>query len=274
MSVANAKSRGRPAYSLIELLAVIAILAILAGLTTAAVIRFRNTGPRAATRSNLGSLKAKSDAQWKSVRERAMKENIPSPSRSSILLQRKNAGIADWADPEGVRSAYVDFRLRQAFPMDFGEALQPGGTPPWQPYLDTLNRLGLVGLSNGALPWQWDSTQPNYNPYVVPAGRAPTLDVQRSICLMLALEIGPSNVNVTPEALGTTAALQLRANVASGAQAYGVVDAWKRPVVFFRVATAMELRSAGEDGIYGVNITNWAPVGGNVGNDDIVPSAQ
>jgi type II secretory pathway pseudopilin PulG len=181
---------------MIELLVVIAIMIVLAGLTVSGVVRFIDTGPRLATRSNLKNLKRVVDAQWKEVADKARTDKVNS------------------ADPN-VRASHVNDKLAQAFPQTFAEALSPpNGVGAWSAYTTYLGGLGVT------------------------AAKCPTTPTaaEQAICLMMALQMGPKNTNVTPESLGVTAAKLVPCTLKDGTviQAYGIVDAWGTPMQFSR----------------------------------------
>jgi prepilin-type N-terminal cleavage/methylation domain-containing protein len=136
MRVRSGLSRRGRGFTLVELLVVIAIIAVLAGLTTAAVAKFMQVGPRSATRATLNSAKSKVDAQWKAVIDDANRAPLPSGYTGA---------------PNQARAQYVQDRLAQAFPQTFAEALAPAGgrLQPFQAYVDYLG-----GLSGGGQPYE------------------------------------------------------------------------------------------------------------------------
>jgi len=205
----------RSAFTLVELLIVIAIIALLAALTTAAVMRFSGTGPRMATVTNLNKIKGAFDTQWNAVRSKAMNDVLPSnflPFAQSVS-SGWNPPIQNLADVRA-RQVYVELKLAQAFPRSFAEALDPTGgysSPPiWaQPHSPYKAYLKSIGITSG------------------------TADAaQQGVCLLMALDKGPSNNQVNEEVLGSTAANRVTLN--NGNQAWACVDAWGRPLLFAR----------------------------------------
>src|SRR5262245_12978934 len=88
----------RSAFTVVELLIVVSIIALLAALTTAAVFRFRGTGPRLATTANLNKVKGAFDAQWNAVVTKADKQDAL-PSDFLPYAQWRVPAIQNLADP-------------------------------------------------------------------------------------------------------------------------------------------------------------------------------
>src|ERR1051325_8215208 len=102
----------RPGFTLVELLIVIAIIALLAALTTAAVMRFSNTGQRMATTTTLNNIKTPFDAQWNAVRTKAMAETLPDnfmPFATWVSSTWKPP-IENVADPRA-RQLFIELKL-------------------------------------------------------------------------------------------------------------------------------------------------------------------
>src|SRR4051794_2212138 len=122
--------KDRPAFTTIELLIVIAILALLMTLATSAIIKFRNTGPLTATRSNLKSLKLKVDTQWAAVIAKSKTETIP-PAVAGALGYPLSGPRA--------RARFPQLKLEQAFPVSFTEVMNPPNLPAWPAYTAYLS---------------------------------------------------------------------------------------------------------------------------------------
>ena len=231
----SSSGRSRPGFTLIELLVVIAILIVLVGLTTSAVMRFRVTGPRLATKTNLQNIKKQLDSQWSAVLGKADKESIPTAMQAGLVIATGASGVSD----PRVHSAYNQLKLVQAFPVSFGEVMNPPATflTPWPAYVRHLASLGVTPAN---------------------ANTIATLDIQQSICLLMILEKGPNNSGITQESLGSTNTKLLTVGTKT---AYGCVDAFGTPLLFSRGAgpvLAPLIVSAGVDMQYGVDITNPA----------------
>jgi len=225
------------------LLVVLSIIAVLAALTTAAVMRFREAGPRKATSANLGKILTALNEQWKAVRDQAASESKTSAANQPFLTQAQvKNGNKPATDPT-VKKYYVKLKLIQAFPTSFSEALAPDGNTAlaWQSYVRHLASLGVTSANAGT----WSSTP---------------LEVQQSVCVLMILEKGPRNNGTTRDNLGTTAwGTQTLAN---GQDAPAIRDGWRRAVLFTRsyqgqTDTTPALLSAGSDGKFGVDATTF-----------------
>jgi prepilin-type N-terminal cleavage/methylation domain-containing protein len=220
----------RRAFTLIELLVVIAIIALLVSLTTAGIMKFMDTGPQTATRTELRSIKSKFDTQWKAVRDEAFREPIPDATFAAIKAVLPAAANA----PSNVRNEYVSQKLIQAFPQSIKEALnppaayqpgRPGQLTAWQPYKNYLNGLGIT--SGAATPDQ----------------------AEEGFCLLMILEHGPKNTGVAAGDFGSGAIGEVSVRKTGGSAtvtANALVDGWHQPLVFSRkLSTAASATSAG-----------------------------
>jgi prepilin-type N-terminal cleavage/methylation domain-containing protein len=238
------KHSRRQAFSLMELLVVLAIIGILVALTTAAVMRFRGTGLASATKTNLSKLHAKLREQWKGVTDKAGNDSLSAPVNSAYAASALNAGASFQDAP--VKARYVQLRQRQAFPMSFAEAFWPD--PAWKP-----------ATPSAQAPNAWQG----YVKYLADVGVRPDneaswastpLDVQQAICLLMILERGPGGGGATAEDLGSSAVGPVIGS------ARGIIDGWKRPVIFTRQYggqdASLAILSSGLDGKFGVDTTS------------------
>jgi prepilin-type N-terminal cleavage/methylation domain-containing protein len=218
----------RAGFTLAEMLMAVAIIAVLMALTAAAIYRFMDTGPYNATVANLSKVQAALDTQWKTVRDKAMKDSLNGidPSRLSV---------ADLADPRA-RDNYVNTRLAQAFPISFAEALTPSvldnppqpkaAYPGYETYLRKL--LNAMATPFGTLR--------------TTAQRAAPPHVQQAVCLMMILEVGPGNVGLTADKIEGGMVQRLKTDLPDLTTpdpndkilANGICDGWGRPVLFTR----------------------------------------
>ena len=194
----------RNAFTLAEMLVALGIILLLVSMTAFAILRFRNTGPYNATVANMNKIKAALDTQWKAVVDKAKKDSIPDSIPGAKV------------DPN-TRQSFLAARLKQAFPQDIVEAN------------GTNNPLG---------------PHPGYVKFLTGLQGTFTPDEQNAVFLMMILERGPSNPGITPDVLGTSAAIRL----GTASSAFGVVDAWGRPLRFIRNPNGYLLRSDGPDG--------------------------
>ena len=224
-----ASERKRPGFTLVELLVVISIIILMITLTLGAIVKFRDVGPRVATKSNLKSIKAKLDAQWKAVLDKARTDTIPTAVAATLAFPV--------SDPRG-RAQYIQLKLEQAFPVSFSEVMTatPSAVGVWPSYSTYLNDIGVT---------------PGNAATIAP------IEVQQAICLLMALRSGPSNPGIDREEIGSTATQYL---TVGPNKVYGCTDAWNKPVLFTRGGDALTpvILSAGPDGKYGVDLTTQA----------------
>lgn len=204
----------RRGFTLVELMIVVGIVILLVAMATAAIMKFRDTGPYIATQMNLSKIKAAFDTQWKAVRDQAQKEPIDS-TLAGLLVPGATSGTN-----LEVRKKYVEARLRVAFPTSFSEAMNPNSAA-LMAYPTLKAYSGYTGYLNSFFP---------PNPTV-----ADSPEKQQAICLMMILQRGPMNTGITPDQLGTSGALRLTLKVNGvDKEDFGCVDAWGRPVRFTR----------------------------------------
>lgn len=188
--------RARRGFTLVEMMFAIAIILVLVALTVAAIYKFRDTGPASATATNIGKIKGPFDAQWREVRDAAMKERLP------------DGWTGSFSDPT-TRQKYVAARLAQVFPMTYREALSPQSPlqaiPAYQKYLASLN---------------------------INANSTDSAPVQQAVCLLMALQLGPSNGGVNPDNLGTTMVTKI--DLSNQTKAFAILDGWGKPLLFSR----------------------------------------
>jgi prepilin-type N-terminal cleavage/methylation domain-containing protein len=194
----------RDAFTLIELMVVIVIIAALVALSASAVVKYIEVQQNANTQSILDRTQSQLARAWSKVKDQAYAETIPSGVESWIWsnLAQIPGEPAD-TTTRRVRVLYVKLKLRQAFPMNFNEALNPAPLPPLQAYVTYLNSLGVTASTGAAY--------------------------ESSACLLMALQRGVSGAGIDPSQL-TVGGFTGNAN--------GIpylTDAWNRPIYFSRV---------------------------------------
>jgi prepilin-type N-terminal cleavage/methylation domain-containing protein len=214
-------------FTLIELLVVLSIIAVLVALSAAAVIRFLGTQQEANTHSFLDRTQGQLGKAVSAVKDDAMKANmseiIPGSNPQTTVGQYLLTGVCNvngipaaaplaGADTQAQRRArviYVKLRLRQAFPMDFGEALNPFPLPPLQGYKTYLAQYGITAKVNQ--PWE------------------------SAACLLMALQRGPGGGGVDAADIGAGGATK-SASLGTVSIPY-LADAFGQPLAFSRVPT-------------------------------------
>jgi len=251
---ANTRLTGRSAFTLVELLVVLTILVLLAALTAAAVLKFKDTGPRVATTSNLSKILANINTQWKAVRDQAAADTMSAPANQPFLTYVTSQLNLTPADPR-VRALYVKLKLQQAFPTSFKEALAPGGQTnlAWPPYVRYLGKYQVTAAINFDMPpWADPTTDPPKD----------TLDLQQAVCVLMILEVGPKNTQITSDDLRATTVGPV--DLPNNRSAPAIVDGWRQAVRFTRsyggaTDQAPALLSVGFSGKLAVNATNFTP---------------
>src|SRR5262249_369724 len=190
------------------------------------------------TRVNLKSIGGKWITQWKAVTDKARKEAIPAGLQSDILTLSGAPSLVDGR----ARDKYIEYRLAQAFPTSFSEALNNyqgmASLTPWAAYVTYLGKLGITAANVGSNP-------------TPPGG-------QQSVMLFLALTIGPQDTGATADSWAVTAVGRLTVSTpgppAGTAKVDGFMDAWDRPILFTRNYNgAPALASGGRNKKYGNN---------------------
>ncbi len=107
----GARRRGRPGFTLVEILVVLAIIAVLASLTSVAVLRWIDTGKQQTTEATIQKVKKELDRQVKLVLKKTDDESIP----TAVVTLAGN-------DMNRARVIWKKLRLRQEFPETLAEA--------------------------------------------------------------------------------------------------------------------------------------------------------
>jgi prepilin-type N-terminal cleavage/methylation domain-containing protein len=194
----------RRGFTLIELLVVIAIIAALMALTASAVIKYMLVQQINNTQTTLNKVQSVLNRQWSAAKDQALKEAIPSGIQSQIMPSLTGSDANATAR---MRVIYVKLRMRQMFPMNFNEAINPAPLPPIPGYVTYLNQLGI----NGSIGANFES----------------------SACLLMALQRAQGGGGANSLDLGgggsTTSFPHGNYNVRA------LADAWGQPIYFSRV---------------------------------------
>lgn len=185
----------RRGFTLVELLVVITILAVLVSLVVAGAFQVVGTQRQNNTEATMRTVMKVLNQHWEHVIAEAKKEN---PS-----------------------TAWINLRLKEAFPMSRAEIFpSPINPPPWpKKYNPTYQKK--IGASS---PHQ-------------------------AACLLLALSVNRSGISLDPESLGPGYAIE----PLTGLGLPWLVDGWGNPIIFSRQGGGNYdkplLQSAGPDGI-------------------------
>jgi prepilin-type N-terminal cleavage/methylation domain-containing protein len=121
----------RGGFTLVEMLVVIAIIALVAGMLAAGAFQMISTRRSQNTELALSKIDAVLQRHWEYVANQAKTEPIPDLYYSSQYngAQRTSWGLLEMADGDADRARviWICLRLKQEFPMTFGEAFSPTG---------------------------------------------------------------------------------------------------------------------------------------------------
>jgi prepilin-type N-terminal cleavage/methylation domain-containing protein len=223
-------SESRPGFSLIEMMVVMTIIVVLAAIATGVYFKFIDVQQGNNTNTQLNKVHSILLQRMKTEND-LIKSEIKAGKANALLPLTNN-------DPRVAEVLYAKLRMRQAFPMNFAEALNlklPLGTTtvqsPLPPISTYVNRLK-----------EWKVFNPPY-PAAVP-NDATDPYVESAACLLLALQRGTSGGGVDTEDLGGAATADLTykyVDTGSGAAVTttvkGLVDGFGSPLVFCRWPT-------------------------------------
>jgi len=221
---------------MVEMLVVITIIAVLLSLTAAAVIKMIPAQQAINTKTELTRLQESLVKSYRSAADKFRKEPVPTSGPMAAAYGYVLNPMAG-GNPDLARVIWVKLRLKQTFPNNFIEALNPSGYPsmPFMPALSSyqtkLNALGYFG-----------PLQPGYN--TNPAASAPAL-WESSVCLLWALQRGEDGTALQESDIGIGSLKDfgqipfIATNPSSGQTrnlqpVKGLVDNWGTPLAFCR----------------------------------------
>jgi prepilin-type N-terminal cleavage/methylation domain-containing protein len=230
------RSARRAGFTMVEMLVVITIIAILISLTAAAVIKLIPAQQALNTKTELTRLQGDLVRAYRSAADKFRKEPIPT---GGAMLAAYNA-VYNMAGQDRSRAQVIwtKLRLKQTFPNNFSEALNPAPTLIGVPnialsYYQT--KLGAVGYT---------AANTVDNPPGLPYQPQPW---ESSVCLLLALQRGEDGPALQESDIGTGSLKDfgqtppLAKDPSSGFTPLpnhppikGLVDNWGTPLAFCR----------------------------------------
>jgi hypothetical protein len=216
----------------VELMVVIAIIGVVVTLAASATMQLVARQKSANTELTIQKVNEALKAHWRAVIDQARNEKIPDKylygdaTMQGLLAMAGSPNDADAV--ERARIIWIKLRLKQEFPMSFMEALVPTHAAIKSP-----NGKLYVFLPPAAAfaPWQQNSR------FVTTLVCAQPQSYESSVCLLLALS--QSRRGVTPFDQDRLASTELADAsqfnpTATGFNLKTIVDAWGRPLTFYR----------------------------------------
>jgi prepilin-type N-terminal cleavage/methylation domain-containing protein len=200
--------RDRAGFTLVELMVVVAIIGVIIALTTAAAMQVVSYQRSSTTDGTIETVYSELQRQWTAVIALADKDIIPPVVISMAGGNERRA-----------RVIWKKLRLKEAFPMNFTEALTPWSLGGSNPTIESKMQQVLPGRP--AYKSAISGISQNFNPAD-----------QSAYCLVLALRQGYGGNTFSEESLGTNAL----ATDAVGMKKF--VDGWSNPLALYRWPTA------------------------------------
>jgi prepilin-type N-terminal cleavage/methylation domain-containing protein len=162
------QGRGRPAFTMIELLVVISIIAILVTLGASAAFRVMAAQQRSNTQLLLNRINSHLQKQFANFNDKFRRENLPNPAwRPGNFASGTTGGTAlamqmANQDTELARVIHFKFRYKQWFPTSFAEVFSPdaSGTGTYlalPAYTSWLSQYGITSAASSTLSAEEES---------------------------------------------------------------------------------------------------------------------
>jgi len=219
-------SNKRTGFTLVELLIVIAIIAILVALSAGGVFKFLSYQKQAATARTVDQVNTAIERVLKNIRAKAHSDYLTTPVKSLLTsigsnLQTNVPSLIGIREPNRRDElVFVDLQIARSFPLDF-TSLNAQFTGPLT-YKSIVNFVAVFNAANSSyINSSFNNvispstlvTNLNVIPSIIQAFQTekayrvnnvvtdPTLEIQNSACLLMALEANPDGLK--GELLGT-----------------------------------------------------------------------
>jgi prepilin-type N-terminal cleavage/methylation domain-containing protein len=211
--------RAAAGFTLLELLIVMSIIALLAALVAGATVLYIGQQRESNTKTTIAKVYRELRSQW---------DQVISDAKADILASKVPADVVSLAGPasdggaraERANVIYIKLKLRQQFPMNYTEIMNPtfagissAEFAPPQEYQDALKKYPAVRLSSPPTP------------------------AESGACLLIALTTKARGGKLLPA--DTFFSSQEIADT-NGDGAPELIDGWGNPLVFYRWPTQNE----------------------------------
>jgi prepilin-type N-terminal cleavage/methylation domain-containing protein len=208
------RSARRAGFTMIEMLVVVTIIAILLSLTTAAVLKLIPAQQSFNTKTALTRFDSDLQRAYRAAADKFRHEPIPNQG-SALYNAYQIVYSTAGNDHARAQVIWTKLRLKQTFPNNFSEALNPTPLPALSYYQTKLNALGYTTANTISPPYQ---TQP----------------WESSVCLLWALQRGEDGPALKESDFGTGSLKDFPVTVNPGQTVKGLVDDWGTPLAFCR----------------------------------------
>jgi prepilin-type N-terminal cleavage/methylation domain-containing protein len=228
----------RGAFTLVELMVVIAIIAVVISLGASATMQVITRQKTANTELTIQKVNDALKAHWQALIQKAQTEQIPDnilygdgTMQGLLVMAGGDPANPDTDSMKRARLIWVKLRLKQQFPMNFMEALNP--TP------NTVK-------SPGGKPYVLLPPAPVFVRQTPPLKASnPPQSFESSVCLLLALS--QASRGVVPFDQDRFSSLEIADSQLFDPTLPGlklIVDGWGRPLAFYRWPVGGELAAS------------------------------